>query len=206
MDVHAFPISCTYLFRVFCRTVVLAGVYGLTIPSMHAQSIWQQGGIPLGGFVYNVAMASNGTFFAVTDNGVAISTDNGTTWMFDSLLFDQNTYDVAADSENNVYFAADSGIYVFAINDSMLSLIGGLNENFTTIAIDKNGDIFAGSSTGGGLWEYPALGIWQQLGLQKRCSFISIGLVNTGAVWAGTTNRSLSSQHCRRVVGTALCG
>jgi len=160
----------------------------LLLSTANAQTSWQQSGGPMGGFVYSSIIAPNGYIYTLADIGVYFSTNNGDSWDNWDILPDQTVYGIAVDSSNNVYFSADSGVYMYNFQSKSVTWLNLINQAPNPIALDESGAIYAGSSIGEGLWKFSLLsGTWTQLGLEGD-TISSIALESTGAIWAGTTN------------------
>ena len=98
----------------------------------------------MGGFVY-ASVEAGGAIYAGTDNGVFVSSSNGTGISWTLLaLYGQQVLGVAADSTGNIYFAADSGVYAYNISSGNLTSLGLMQDEIISLTVDRSGAVYAG--------------------------------------------------------------
>jgi len=99
--------------------------------------------------VRDIAINSSGQVFAGTYAGVFRSTRNGNSWI--QLLGSPSARRLAINSNRHIFAATDTGIFRSTDNGDSWTPLGGSQHVSGLIAINTNGEIFAGSD-GSGLY------------------------------------------------------
>lgn len=113
-----------------------------------AQNFWQQTGGPTGGAVVALAANTNGDIYAGTVGaGIFRSTDNGDHWVqVNENLSDLYIESFAVNSLGEVFVGTYDGVSFSNNNGNSWNHLGLANIPIFSLAINPNGDIFAGIS------------------------------------------------------------
>lgn len=154
---------CLFIFLTVINPVIIS-----------AQNFWQQTGGPTGGAVVVLTVNTNGDIYAGTVGaGIFRSTDNGNHWVqVNENLSDLYIQSFAVNSVGEVFVGTYDGVSFSNNNGNSWNHLGLFNILIFSLAINLNGDIFAGIS---GPWNN-GIGIYRSTNHGQNWTPLTSGL------------------------------
>jgi len=136
------------------RTQVVCLALAIVLVCPFASAQWVQPNGPYGGFVY--ALAVSGTnIFAGTNDGVYLSTNNGTSWTEVDSGLTYTYVQALAVSGTNLFAGTDAGVFLSTNNGtSWKEASTGLTNTYVNALAVSGMNLFAGTWSGG-VWRRP---------------------------------------------------
>jgi len=139
--------------RFFCCGLLVV-VFCLSTISLHAQ--WVQTNGPYGARVYCFAVSGTNLFAGISNGGVFLSTNNGTSWTaVNTGLTDSVGVNALAVSGTNLFAGTEGGVFLSTNNGTSWTAVNSGLTNLYVMGIGASGrNLFAGTYSGG-VWRRP---------------------------------------------------
>ncbi len=156
-------------------------IYSLLFGICHAQ--WVQMNNGMGNLtVYSLAVSGNNFFAGTWNNGVYLSTNNGTSWTQTSLN-NRVVHSLAVKGNNIFAGTLYYGVYLLTDNGTSWTQTSLNNQSVISLAVNGN-DIFAGTFSNGVFLSTNNGTSWTQTSLNNR--IVNALAVNGNNIFAGT--------------------